>query len=251
MPLAQGTNALFDRRFKTVQCVVCPADTRGTPASLIELGVAGASATREYDRRVEARKARLTNEYHPRLAGLIAKYIPEPQSTRAWAQGAEGERALAEALAGVEGIQVLHDRRMPGGRGNIDHIVVGPAGVFVVDAKLYEGQIRIRDVGGFFKRDDRLYVGRHDCSQLADKVVSQLQAVERLLRAAGDQTPPTTAVLCFVRGEWPLISPPSSFRGVRLEGTNSIKKLVSAVRVLDGPTIERLTRVLAAALPAR
>jgi hypothetical protein len=48
-----------------------------------------------------------------------------------------------------------------------------------------------------------------------------------------------------------LISPPSFFRGVRLEGTNSIKKLVTASHVLDGPSINRLTRVLAAALPAR
>jgi hypothetical protein len=222
-----------------------------TAKETLELGLAGASARREYDRRVASRDAQLTKRFGRRPAGLIRAFTSEPQSTRAWAQGAEGERALAEALAEVAGIRVLHDRRMPGGRGNIDHIVVGPAGVFVVDAKLYEGQIRIRDVGGFFKRDDRLFVGRHDCSQLADKVVSQLQAVERVLRAAGDEIPPTTAVLCFVRGEWPLISPPSFFRGVRLEGTNSIKKLVTASHVLDGPSINRLTRVLAAALPAR
>ena len=244
IPLPQGTNALFDRRLKTVQCVVCPADPEGNAEAGVDDGVAGASATREFDRLVAGRKTRLTNRFGHRLAGVYLAVSSEPQSTRAWAQGAEGERALAEALAGVEGIQVLHDRRMPGGRGNIDHIVVGPAGVFVVDAKLYEGQIRIRDVGGFFKRDDRLYVGRWDCSQLADKVVSQLHAVDEVLRAAGAQMPPTAAVLCFVRGEWPLIFPPSSFRGVRLEGTNSIKKLVSAVRVLDGPTIERLTRSL-------
>jgi hypothetical protein len=59
----------------------------------------------------------------------------EPQSTRAWAIGAWGEEKLAEVLAGLDGLQVLHDRRVPGTRGNIDHIVIAPAGVFVVDPR--------------------------------------------------------------------------------------------------------------------
>lgn len=72
----------------------------------------------------------------------------------------------------MDGIRVLHDRRVPGTRGNIDHLVVAPAGIFVVDAKRYDGLIRVRDVGGLFKTNERLYVGRRalahrsPCSQL-------------------------------------------------------------------------------------
>lgn len=59
------------------------------------------------------------------------------------------------------------------------------------------------------------------------------------------------AGLCFVRGDWPLLSPPDSYRGVRLEGTRSIKKLVRSAQVLDGVAVDRLTGVLVAAFPAR
>lgn len=53
----------------------------------------------------------------------------------AWAQGAEGEEVVGEILEGLvaDGWQVLHDVSF--GRGNIDHIVVGPGGLFTVETK--------------------------------------------------------------------------------------------------------------------
>jgi hypothetical protein len=252
VPLAKGAEALYDRRLKTVQCVSCSTYEGGEPEPPLDVGVAGASARREYERRVASRDERVKDRFGRRLGGLILGLTDEPQSTRAWARGAKGEQEVAEALAELVGVRVLNDRRVPGTRGNIDHIVVAPAGVFVVDAKRYEGTIRIRDVGGFFKSDERLYVGRRDCSKLAENMVWQVEAVERVLRSVGaNPMPPITPVLCFVKGEWPLLSPPDSYRGVRLRGTRSIKKLVASARALDGVEIERLTRVLAAGLQAK
>ncbi len=149
-------------------------------------------------------------------------------------------------------IRILNDRRVPGTRGNIDHLIVGPSGVFVVDAKLYAGTVRVRDVGGLFKRDERLFVGRRDCSKLAENMAWQVAAVSRALgsESAPQVLPPITPVLCFVRGEWPLLRRPNSFRGVRLEGTRSITKLVARPPVLDSTEIDRLARALAAAFPA-
>lgn len=251
-PMATGAEALYDRRLKTVQCVTCPADRVGEPETSIDVGVAGASARREYERRVAGREARVKDRFGPRLGRVILALSDQPQSTRAWNRGSEGERELAEALADLDDVRVLNDRRVPGTRGNIDHIVIAPAGVFVVDAKWYEGTIRIRDVGGFFRRDERLYVGRRDCSRLVDNMAWQLEAVDRVLRPVdAERMPPITAVLCFVRGEWPLLSASDSFRGVRLEGTRSIKKLVVSAQMLDGAAIDRLTRVLASALPVK
>lgn len=142
---------------------------------------------------------------------------------------------------------VLHDRRMPGERGNIDHVVVGPAGVFVVDAKRYQGRIEIRNRGNIFRPDHRLYVGRRDCSELAEKVLKQPSTVKEALTTdlQGEATP----VLCFVDGEWPLISPPSTFRGVRLESQRSLWKLLASAPILDQETVAGLARRLAAALP--
>ena len=60
-------------------------------------------------------------------------------------QGAAGEAATAEVLAGLQpGWISLHDYRWPGRRlANIDHIVVGPGGIFVIDSKNWTGDVRI------------------------------------------------------------------------------------------------------------
>jgi len=217
-----------------------------------EEGIAGASASREYERRKAARKERVKGRLGGFLGGVVLAISDDPASTRAWARGAIGERKLAQALAGVPGIRVLHDRQVPGTRGNIDHLIVSEAGVFVVDAKLYQGEIRVRDVGGLFKSDHRLYVGRRDCSRLATNMGWQVDAVLRALHAAGlDPTPPVTPVLCFVDGEWPLLFPPQNYLGVRLEGKRSIKKLLAQAQLMTPEIVDRTYRALAAAFPAK
>lgn len=68
--------------------------------------------------------------------GAIRIWAPR-QSTVAWRQGAEGEERLGYWLDQLsdEGFVVFHDRRVPASRANVDHLVIGPTGVFVVDAK--------------------------------------------------------------------------------------------------------------------
>lgn len=65
----------------------------------------------------------------------------------AWERGADGEDATARALAALPPeYVVLHDLRWPGRqRANIDHVVVGPTGVFVVDSKNWSGTVRVKD----------------------------------------------------------------------------------------------------------
>jgi hypothetical protein len=123
----------------------------------------------------------------------------------------------------------------------------------VVDAKRYAGLIRIRDRGGLFKRDDRLYVGSRDCSKLADNMAWQIGAVRGALDSAGTDFAgiPVEPVLCFVGGEWPLLFPPTVYKGVRLEGMRSIKKLVTGSELLDVNQIERVSHFLATAFPPK
>lgn len=248
--LVKDSLAFYDPKAKTVRCVECPSSARAAP---IDAGTAGGSARHEYERRRAAREARVKAQLGNFVGGIALVLAGEPQSTRAWERGAVGETRLASALAGLDGIALLHDRRVPGTRGNIDHIVVARSGVFVVDAKHYAGLIQIRDRGGLFSSDKRLYVGGRDCSDLAGSMEWQTWAVGRLLESlAGELGPiPVQPVLCFIDGEWPLILPPESFRGVRLESGRSIKKLLGAPGPLDPATVDRIARALAAALPAK
>lgn len=249
--LAKGEEALYNASKRTVQCIVCESVDMPVEA-LEDPGVAGASAGREYERRKSARDARVRARLGDVLGGVVLAISDEPQSTRAWARGATGERKLADALEGVPDLKILNDRRVPQTKGNIDHILVAPAGVFVVDAKYYKGLIQIRDVGGLFKTDKRLYVGGRDCSHLAENMGWQVEAVQRALSAAiVVPMPPITPVLCFIDGEWPLLFPPEVYKGVRLERKRSIKKLVGGLRVLDSEGISRAYHALAIAFPPK
>lgn len=212
--------------------------------------MAGGSAQREHDRRAAKREAATRERFGNRLGGVVLALTDEPQSTRAWAKGARGERELAAALADLAGVKVLNDRRVPGTRGNVDHMVMAPAGLFVVDAKCYEGRLEIRDKGGLFRTDERLYVGGWDRSRLADKMAWQVKAVETLLESL-ECTATVTPVVCFIDVSWPLLFPPDSFRGVRLEGPRSLRKLITRTQVLDAGEIEKLARTLAAAFPPK
>jgi hypothetical protein len=71
------------------------------------------------------------------------RWRPAPDQDR-WRRGSEGEAATAVLLARLpRRFVVLHDRRMPGQRGNIDHLVVGPSGVWVVDSKVRRARLRV------------------------------------------------------------------------------------------------------------
>src|SRR5687767_11986945 len=62
-----------------------------------------------------------------------------------WRRGAEGEEATAAALAALPSSWiVIHDVVWPGRKlANIDHIAVGPSGVFVIDSKNWSGHVRV------------------------------------------------------------------------------------------------------------
>lgn len=67
-------------------------------------------------------------------------------SAGAWIAGAEGERRVAAALGQLpSGWVALHDRLLwPGVTdSNVDHIVVGPGGIFMIDAKNRGGDITV------------------------------------------------------------------------------------------------------------
>jgi len=67
----------------------------------------------------------------------------------AWRRGAAGERRTARLLGPLErhGWAILHDLAVPGSRANIDHLVIGPGGVFVIDSKQYRGRLQLDPSG--------------------------------------------------------------------------------------------------------
>jgi hypothetical protein len=109
---------------------------------------------------------------------------------RRWEAGGRAEQSVARSLVAMEsaGWHVLPDRRWPGTRrANIDVILVGPGGVFVVDVKNWREVTVERD---------RLWRGNDDADDDLRKLVDQTVAVEEVLAAAG--LPPTEVVALLV-----------------------------------------------------
>ena len=66
-------------------------------------------------------------------------------SPRPGGEGEEQVGGLLEGLAG-QGWHVVHDASL--GRGNVDHILIGPGGVFTVETKSHPGPVRVGRLHG-------------------------------------------------------------------------------------------------------
>jgi hypothetical protein len=76
------------------------------------------------------------------LVGWRLRFRPSEQA-RSWQRGAHGERRTARLLDRLtrEGYVVFHDLAVPGSPANVDHLVIGPTGLFVIDSKQWTGSV--------------------------------------------------------------------------------------------------------------
>jgi hypothetical protein len=144
-------------------------------------------------------------------------------------------------------MRVLHDRRVPGTRANIDHLAITPSGIYVIDPKRYRDKRPSPKIEGrhiFRPRVEKLLVGTRDQTKLVDGVLKQVALVRDFV---GDDIP-VTGVLCFIEADWPLIDGAFTARGVEVLWPRKLYPRLST----DGPLgfhVDQLQRTLAAALP--
>jgi hypothetical protein len=81
-------------------------------------------------------------------AGWGLRFRPSPDAV-AWRRGAAANRRTTGLLDPLErhGWVVFHDLAISGGQANIDHLVIGPGGVFVIDSKQYRGRLQLYPTG--------------------------------------------------------------------------------------------------------
>ena len=180
------------------------------------MGEAGGSA----DRRAEELRAR----------GL--------KSAGAWAAGAVGERRVAEALAELppEWL-VLHDRLLFPGRSetNLDHVLVGPAGVVLIDAKNWAGNLTEWE-GGLFKHQftssgQRRHVPVH---QEVDSVMRMGTEMARRVQV------PVTVVVALAGAQADDFGEPRLVRNVWVVPVKQLVHWLSTRPVIDADHAQRL-----------
>jgi hypothetical protein len=140
-------------------------------------------------------------------------------TVRAWRVGAEGERSTAAHLEPLrdEGFVVLHDRKVAGSGGNLDHLAIGPSGLWAIETKSLAGKVVIRG--------DVLRIGGHRRDKIIEQVKQEATIVqvvlgESLTRLGLRVTP----VICLHRGELPFFN--KTVRGVRLTSGRQIVRLL-------------------------
>ena len=173
---------------------------------------------------------------------VMSALFTTPNSTTAWQTGAEGEVRTGRLLEPLEaeGFRILHDRKIPGSRANIDHIVIGPPGIFVVETKSFMGSLQLRG--------NDVFVGGRRKTGMIDEVKREALAVETALTteiAAHGWT--VTPVICVHRADLPWLQ--SEVGGVRIvSGKDLVQRLRKADHVLLPADVERLAALADARL---
>lgn len=169
-------------------------------------------------------------------AGFAVALLRLPFESLVWAKGAEGERRAAAYVEPLldAGFIVLNNRRIPGGRGDIDHIVIGPTGIFPIETKNWSGRVEIRN--------DRLFVGSHDRTWVLEQVYREALAVQLALgeelTARRVTVVPIICALGGVSGSQRVAS------GVHVTDGRSLARLVSdRPHVFDDESVQQLARL--------
>jgi Nuclease-related domain len=157
---------------------------------------------------------------------VISHYVlPQVERRDRGAQGEEHVGALLAELSNM-GWCVIHDATL--GRGNVDHIAIGPAGLFTIETKSHPGPVRVARVHG--------------------STLAQVQAQARLVRrATGLDAEP---LLVFSRA-W-VDRPLARRKGVRVVPARMlVPYLAKREPRLSGREIEEARKLVVQALLAR
>jgi len=231
---------------------------------------AGDSARREYEKRLVRHKAlvrktlpvlalalavlvpiaiavggRVTPGMGPWWGAIAAIFVtkelwPERGHVDSWAIGAVGESKVGKRLEKLPpDFKVFHDRKIPGSKANIDHIVVGPTGVFAIETKNVAGKVAV------VNRELRIAGRRKAFGEQAWREAVAVQGVIApvLASLALDVTP----ILCFTKADLPTGSP--STEGVPLlYPRGMVRTIKSGPRRLSSEQVDRLSAMIEALL---
>lgn len=252
-----GSKALWNQTERTLVCL----SHSGAEAPKLEMelgatdrGKAGGSALamhQKFQDRDETKTKRDQEVFrisHPFLSRYIIPKARTSHQTQVWGKGAEGEvevGRILDDLAIKYGFVAIHDRQMPRSKANIDHMAVTSTGIFIVDAKNYQGKIEVRGrldqmVGG----SSQLWIGGRNKTKLVDDVNKQILAVENVLEKVGLNFP-VFGALAFYKAKWDLpgFLRASSVNGI-LINSRGLEHIFEKLAANDSNQVEEIAEML-------
>ncbi|MFC9429275.1 nuclease-related domain-containing protein [Streptomyces sp. NPDC056987] len=177
----------------------------------------------------------------PAVRAATALGIPTQRAAQAYRYdaGAEGERRTAARIdvLRAEGWTILHDRALPYGRANVDHLAISPRGLVILpDTKLWSSRYRLRIVGG------RLLHGGWD-------VTGRLRGLRHEAATVADALGTPVVPLVLMDGA-PVEGGELHFDGIRIVPADQAVPVLRALARTSGPlTHAHLTRRAHQVLP--
>lgn len=147
---------------------------------------------------------------------------------------------------------VLHNRRLPGTREVVGHVVVAPSGVWVVELTGLPGKVAERNVGRWFNQKSRLYVADVDQSVVLESVQLKSEAIERIIENFDVRAASTVdRAACFVEADWPRVfARPLRINDVWVTWPSSLAEMIVADGPLDFEAVHTIGELLARSLRA-
>jgi hypothetical protein len=162
-----------------------------------------------------------------RIERLKRQLQQAERDERAWAAGAQGEVRVAQELGSfvAKGWHILHDVHWPGRpKANLDHVLIGPGGVLIIDTKNWTGQIVMR-AGVIYQNGRSRQKELTSASQQAGAVAALLEPGHRRH---------VQSWLCLVGH--PHVSFVASC-GVRVKGLAALRDAIDILPVVWDPSV--------------
>lgn len=156
-------------------------------------------------------------------------------------KGARGEEIVAVWLAAglPGGFHVFHDLERAGNV-PIDHLVIGPTGIFVIETKFWSGRVTGRE-------NELLIDGERPTRSPITQVNTECRALAACLAEKIDDVPEIRAVVCFASGTYHYNSEPlnEAVGGVSICNVQDLSDLILSGRAgLAGIEVERLAKLM-------
>jgi hypothetical protein len=184
------------------------------------------------------------------IVAAIADTVYQAQlvsSVPAWRRPSVAERQTEAQLRKLErsGYRSLHARAIPGTDAQIDHLVIGPTGVYAVDSEKWDKRLPVR-----VQSHRKLFHGPFNMKERLDEARMEASEASRLIsEALGREIPVVPSLAIYgPRIPWKILN----VRGVDVfDGSRVRKWITRRERALTDAEIEEIYEVGASVLPPR
>ena len=124
---------------------------------------------------------------------LAAPLIWKLYRSEGWLRGYHGEIIVSHLLSNLPGTFVVkHDIKITGRKGNIDHLVIGVTGVWIIETKNWSRT--------FSLRKGRLHAGKDDHQKIVDRAVRNASELRGYLHGRGVDVPWVKVFIVSIHG---------------------------------------------------